>query len=454
MPSGRKASAVSGAIVRFGVARTCRHARLHIPIFIIGLLFVAIIWIPGNPYMLAALLWLCVMAGWLPVLLGTARPRRRARRAFRRKSAHELPFITILLPVVNEANMIRQLARAMARLNYPAERLECLVLLEAHDGATPLTALHADWPDFCRLVSVPRGQPHTKARACNYALWQARGDLLVIFDAEDQPHPQQLREAARRFARGRQSLACLQAPLEIIPQENSWLQNQFALEYRILFRFILPCLGRSSGALPLGGSSNYFRLSALRAIGGWDDYNLTEDADIGMRLAQHGYRIDMLVLPTYENAPHHPLIWHGQRTRWHSGHIQTLHVHTQDVSAFRDHTRLALSCAAILLSRLAAAPAQASFIYIAGLHIGADTHNMTAYIWLGMSALIYGAFFVLLYRLSHAATRRQRIWLALTHWFYWLLMLLPMVNAIKRMAAGQLNWLKSNHQPFINKRRG
>lgn len=445
-------AASSEAAINFAALRSCRHARLHVPIYSIALGALLLVWLTQSPYLLGTILWLCVVLGWLPVLLGTL-PRRRGKDVpTLRKEKPGLPSITILLPVFNETNMAAQLAKAMARLDYPPERLDCMVLLEAHDRETPIAAIQTDWPDFCRLVSVPAGLPHTKARARNYALHRARGDILVIFDAEDQPHPMQLREVARRFNRAPDNLACLQAPLEIIPQETSWMQNQFALEYRLLFKFILPCLGRGSGALPLGGSSNYFRIKALRAIGGWDAYNLTEDADIGMRLAQYGYRIDTVVLPTYENAPHEPLIWHYQRSRWLSGHIQTLYVHMQDFSAFRHHMRLALSCALILLGRLVAAPAHACFIATALHYFGTGEVDAAFDYWLVVSGLVYGSFTWLLYRLSRAPTRRARLWLALTHWLYWLCMLPALLHAAQRMTRGQLDWLKSAHKPYTNSR--
>lgn len=271
---------------------SCREAGLHVPILIGVILVLALLAGTRNLVLLTHIFWALTLLGWVPVAVGFAiKMRNRVLSrwrwplpAKRNTGPERLPFITILLPVMGEAGMMSQLAAAMARLDYPADRLDCMVLLEAVDRTTPVAAMATQWPDFCRLVTVPIGAPQTKARACNYALRRARGDLLVIFDAEDQPHPKQLREAARRFARHDENLACLQAPLHITPKKAGWLENQFALEYGLLFNFILPCLGRANGALPLGGSSNYFRLSSLRAVGGWDDYNLTEDADLGMRL--------------------------------------------------------------------------------------------------------------------------------------------------------------------------
>lgn len=432
---------------------SCREARLYIPLLAVSALVGLVIMASDDLLPLTYLLWALTMLGWLPVAFGLVHKTLARLLLFLRplpvaKSPTQkdtLPFITILLPVMDEAAMMPQLATAMARLDYPPDRLDCMVLLEAVDRSTPIGAMQAAWPDFCRLVSVPQGSPQTKARACNYALRRARGDLLVIFDAEDQPHPQQMREAARRFARHGDRLACLQAPLYIQPQGSHWLENQFALEYSLLFNFILPCLGRANGALPLGGSSNYFRLSALRAVSGWDDYNLTEDADLGMRLAQNGYRIDTLKLPTYENAPHKLPIFHRQRTRWLSGHIQTLHTQMHNWRRPSGGFWLSLSCGSILIGRLATIPAHALSIGLLAQHgLGLATAGMA----IPAFAASYVGLVVLLYRIGRAPTRRARLFFAMTHWLYWLAMLPAFFNALKRMAFGQVEWLKSPHIPF------
>ena len=433
--------------------QTCRGARLYIPIMLALLLAACLIIATKSVVMLTQILWGLTVLGWVPVMIGfSIRQKNRILSRWRpplfakwKPHNASLPFITILLPVMDEAQMMPQLAAAMTRLNYPSDKLDCMVLLEAPDRRTPVGALRAEWPDFCRLLSVPAGSPQTKARACNYALCRARGDLLVIFDAEDRPHPQQLREAARRFARHDDTLACLQAPLKVLPQQGDWLENQFALEYALLFTFILPCLGRANGALPLGGSSNYFRLSALRAVGGWDDYNLTEDADLGMRLAQAGYRIDTLNLPTYENAPHQPIIWHRQRTRWLSGHIQTLHTQISCAYNPKRHFWLRLSCASILIGRLATIPAHALTVILLVQTALVGQLSIASVLTFSASYLVI---VLLLYRTGPARTRTARLFYALTHWVYWLYMLPAFCNAAKRMAFGQLSWLKSQHQPF------
>src|SRR5690606_32601106 len=123
----------------------------------------------------------------------------------------------------------------------------------------------------------------------------------VLYDAEDRPHPFQLIEAWQRFRESGEDLACLQAPLVISNRRESWISAMFAFEYSALFKGILPWLARQRLVVPLGGTSNHFRRSTLESVGGWDPCNVTEDADLGLRLRRLGYRIGTITSPTYED---------------------------------------------------------------------------------------------------------------------------------------------------------
>lgn len=165
--------------------------------------------------------------------------------------------------------------------------------------------------------------PRTKPKALNDALALARGEFLTVFDAEDRPDPQQLRAAVAAFAAGDERLACVQAPLHADNGGAAWVAAQFAAEYAIQFGQILPLLGQMNLPLPLGGTSNHFRVAALRDVHGWDSYNVTEDADLGYRLARKGWRVGLIAPPTMEEAPVTLRAWLKQRTRWMKGHMQT-----------------------------------------------------------------------------------------------------------------------------------
>jgi cellulose synthase/poly-beta-1,6-N-acetylglucosamine synthase-like glycosyltransferase len=180
--------------------------------------------------------------------------------------------------------------------------------------------------NFQRVI-VPPGQPQTKPKALNFALQLARGSLVAVYDAEDRPEPNQLRQAVAAFAAGPPELACVQAPLGFYNAGQNWLTCQLAIEYASLFDAQLPALAVLRLPIPLGGTSNHFRRDLLEEVGAWDPYNVTEDADLGIRLARHGYRCAMLSSHTYEEACGRFPAWLRQRTRWIKGWLQTYFVH-------------------------------------------------------------------------------------------------------------------------------
>jgi glycosyltransferase XagB len=222
-----------------------------------------------------------------------------------------------------EAAVVPQLIDTLNRIEWPAARLDIKLICEADDQETldalALTRLGRQY----EIVEVPPGRPRTKPKALTYALGAARGEYLVIYDAEDRVDPLQLEEAWRTFEAGPPDIACLQAPLVVTNARESWLSALFALEYAGLFRVLLPHLAAARLPVPLGGTSNHFRTRVLQQVGGWDPYNVTEDADLGLRLYRLGYRCGTLTRPTYEEAPIGRDAWLGQRTRWFKGWLQT-----------------------------------------------------------------------------------------------------------------------------------
>jgi glycosyltransferase XagB len=236
-------------------------------------------------------------------------------------SDEELPRYTVLVPLYREANVLAPLVSHLSRLDYPDDRLEILLLCEADDGETIAAVELAVLPDHFRLVVCPDGTPRTKPRACNFGLEQATGELCVIYDAEDRPEHDQLRRAAETFRVAPDEVACLQAPLDYHNHDHNWLTRFFTVEYNFWFDLLLPGLVRLGFPVPLGGTSNHLRVAELRALGGWDPYNVTEDADLGLRLAAGGDRTRMLASVTYEEACSRLRPWLRQRTRWQKGYI-------------------------------------------------------------------------------------------------------------------------------------
>ncbi len=244
----------------------------------------------------------------------------------------DLPFYTILVPAFHEANVITALIGNLERLDYPRDRMEVLVLLEEDDVDTIEAARAAEPPSYMRILIVPRGQPQTKPRACNYGLIFARGELVVIYDAEDRPESDQLRRVVTDFRRARSAadagsagapLACVQCSLSYFNAPYNVLTRLFAIEYAYLFDAMLPGIDGTGIPIPLGGTSNHFDAAMLRRLGGWDPYNVTEDADLGIRAAASGYRVGVNTSTTWEEACSQTGAFIKQRTRWIKGYMLT-----------------------------------------------------------------------------------------------------------------------------------
>lgn len=241
-----------------------------------------------------------------------------------------LPTYTILVPLYREAASVPNLIAALDALDYPDDRVQILLIVEATDPATAAAIRAVGSRRTMRLILVPDGTPRTKPRALNFGLTFATGDLIVIFDAEDQPEADQLRKAAVRFATEDARLGCLQARLNVYNPDASPLTRQFAIEYSALFDALLPTFERTGLPVLIGGTSNHFPRAALDAVCGWDPFNVTEDADLALRLNRAGYRIGTLDSTTWEEAPETFAVWKGQRTRWLKGWMQTYLVHMRE----------------------------------------------------------------------------------------------------------------------------
>jgi cellulose synthase/poly-beta-1,6-N-acetylglucosamine synthase-like glycosyltransferase len=245
------------------------------------------------------------------------------------------PRYTVLVPLYREACAVPGLLAHLQRLDYPAERLEVLLLVEEDDAETRAAVEARPLPPRFRSILVPPSQPRTKPKACNAGLREATGAFLVVYDAEDRPELDQLKRAAAAFRRGSPEVVCLQARLNFYNRDRNVLTRLFAIEYSTWFDFCLPGLFLLDAPIPLGGTSNHFRLDRLRALGGWDPFNVTEDCDLGIRLYAAGQRTHCLESTTWEEATFRLAPWIRQRSRWVKGYIQTYLVH------LRRHRQLA-----------------------------------------------------------------------------------------------------------------
>lgn len=238
-----------------------------------------------------------------------------------------LPIYSVLVALHREAEVVPDLLAALSRLDWPRSRLEVKLVCEADDAETLAALERHALRSWVEIVRVPPGPPRTKPKALNFALPTCTGDIVALYDAEDRPHPQQLRAAWAALRAGGDRLACVQAPLQIANAAFGVLPFMFRVEFAAQFRGLLPWLAAKDLLIPLGGTSNHFRRAALEEVGAWDPHNVTEDADLGVRLARFGYRVGVIAPPTLEDAPETFPVWFRQRTRWFKGFLQTWLVH-------------------------------------------------------------------------------------------------------------------------------
>ena len=242
----------------------------------------------------------------------------------------ELPIYTILLPVYKEDKLIKKLIWNLQSLDYPREKLDIKLVIEEDDDKTLNAVRNLDFPAIFEVIVVPFHMPKTKPKACNYALHFARGKYLTIYDAEDIPDTDQLKKVVALFNKLPENYICIQSALNYFNRNENFLTRMFTLEYSYWFDYMLPGLDTLDIPIPLGGTSNHFKMDNLIELGAWDPFNVTEDADLGVRAYAKGYKVAIVNSTTYEEANNEPFNWIRQRSRWIKGYMQTYLVHMRN----------------------------------------------------------------------------------------------------------------------------
>lgn len=403
-----------------------------------------------NPYISMAVSAAMVLASPLAFVAASAL-RLAALAETGRKPAPEptplgdddLPAYSVLVPLYREADVVPDLSRAMLALDYPADRLEVLILLEEGDAETIEAArVHMAGAPF-RMVVVPDGAPRTKPRACTYGLALCRGELVTIFDGEDVPDPDQLRRVAAVMASD-PSLAVVQARLYCDHADGGGLiERLWTLDYQLLFGSILPALSRVGLPFLIGGTSNHLRRDILLSVGGWDAHNVTEDADLVVRLARAGWRSRFVDSGTGEEAPTTVGAWVRQRSRWLKGFLVTTLVHGRRPLRLVRDLGLCRSLAlyAQLVGTLAGATAYP--LGVAMLVAGIDPWNPLT--WLLVGGMGTSGLLALASTLRRSRTPGVEPWLVGALPIYWLLLSVAMALAILEMPRRATKWRKTQH---------
>ncbi|KXG84733.1 glycosyl transferase [Agrobacterium bohemicum] len=404
----------------------------------------------------AALYMAAILFRLVPLRL---KPDRRTLALVEQSKEDQLPVYTILVALYREEAIVEQLVTALNRLDWPKSRLDIKLVCEADDASTIVAIERLNPGSHFEIVHVPPSLPRTKPKALTYALYGARGEFIAVYDAEDRPHPKQLREAHTRFRSGCEKLACLQAPLIISNANISWMTSSFSLEYSALFRRMLPMLARMQMPLPLGGTSNHFRASILRHAGAWDPYNVTEDADLGMRLYRLGYYSDVISYQTLEDAPTDIFVWLAQRSRWFKGWLQSwLVMMRSPVSVAKEmgwkaYLVFHLLIGGMLLSSLTH-PLFIVYLMVVGHTIwteGPSVFSTTQLALIGIDTVnIVASYAIFLLMGTRAMIKHERgmigkRWLATP--LYWLLLSAAAWRAVFELRYKPFVWNKTPHKP-------
>jgi cellulose synthase/poly-beta-1,6-N-acetylglucosamine synthase-like glycosyltransferase len=367
--------------------------------------------------------------------------------------ARKLPKVSLLVPLYQEARVARGLLEGLRALDYPAALLDIKLVLEEHDVVTRAAIEETPLPPSMEIVSVPSDAMRTKPRAMNYALPLCRGEIVGVYDAEDRPDPGQIRAVVARFAEAPPEVACLQGYLDIYNTDHGWLARCFTLEYAIWFRVILLGVQRLGIPIPLGGTTVFFRRAQLGRIGGWDAHNVTEDADLGMRLARFGFRCEMLPSTTMEEATLTPAAWVRQRSRWLKGYAVTWASHMRDpVQLWRDlGPRGFLGFQVLFLGALTSYLSIPLFWALLALSLG-----FHAPVWEAFPAPLRFAFFgsmitgqavmlVIAFIAARDAGRRRLLPWIVTLPLYWPLGALAAYRAVAELFYAPFLWHKTEH---------
>jgi len=365
-----------------------------------------------------------------------------------------LPTYSVLVPLYREAAVVTPLVQALQALDYPRDKLDILLIVEEDDRETEAALVRQPLPREMRLIRVPNFGPRTKPKALSFALAFARGTLVTVFDAEDQPEPDHLKRAAARLLAEPKDVACVQARLNYFNARENWLTRLFAVDYCLWFDLLLPGLERLGAPVLLGGTSNHFRREILEAVGGWDPYNVTEDADLGFRIARKGFRVRTISATTFEEAPLRLSSWLKQRTRWLKGYMQTWFVHMRAPRRLWRETGAIgfAACQLFLLGTILAGLLNPVLwlLFVMWLRTGEGLLSARAgslVLALAPLSLVIGNA-VIVYLSLLAPLKRG--WLDLVPWallvpVYWLLVSLAAWLALLELVAAPFYWAKTRH---------
>ena len=281
-------------------------------------------------YFTSSLYFIICLHKLILVFLGIMRNKEIKVSEIEILSNIDWPIYSILLPIYKEKGIFKQLYMAIESLDYPKDKLDIILLIEEDDIEIKEYLKNFNLPSYWRIIEIPDFQPKTKGKALNFGLYEAKGEFIVIYDAEDIPEKNQLKKAVLGFRKVLENVVCLQSKLNYYNPNQNLLTKWFTAEYSSWFDLYLPGIDSIEAPIPLGGTSNHFKTEILKKLKGWDPFNVTEDCDLGIRIFKNGYRTKVLDTTTWEEANSELKNWIKQRSRWVKGYIQTYFVHIRN----------------------------------------------------------------------------------------------------------------------------
>jgi cellulose synthase/poly-beta-1,6-N-acetylglucosamine synthase-like glycosyltransferase len=374
-----------------------------------------------------------------------------------RSKNREWPSYTVFCPLYKEWEVLPQFVTAMDRLDYPKDKLQVMLLLEADDQETIDHARAMGLPSFFEIVVVPHSMPKTKPKACNYGLKIATGEYSVIYDAEDVPEPTQLKKAVMAFERSSEDIACIQAKLNFYNPRQNILTRAFTAEYSLWFDLVLTGLQAANAPIPLGGTSNHFKTSILKDLKGWDAFNVTEDCDLGLRIAKNGYRTAIVDSVTLEEANSAPVNWFFQRTRWIKGYIQTYWIHMRNLKDFKLTLKephaitfqliVGGKIASMFINPLMWVLTISYFVFRASIGPTIESYYPSPILYMAVTCIIFGNFLYMYYYMLGCAKREQYDLIKYAYLvpIYWLAMSAAAWVGFVKLFYQPHQWFKTQH---------
>lgn len=389
-----------------------------------------------------------------------------SKREINQSSENLWPTYTILCPLYKEWEMLPQFVKAISELDYPKKKLQVLLLLEEDDITTINKVRSLELPKYFQALIVPNSIPKTKPKACNFGLSKALGEYTVVYDAEDIPDPDQLKKAMIAFKKSGSRIGCIQAKLNFYNPNQNILTRLFTLEYSLWFDLVLTGLQSINAPIPLGGTSNHFKTKHLKSFSGWDPFNVTEDADLGIRLVKRGYKTAIVDSTTWEEANSDFKNWFDQRTRWIKGYIQTYLVHMREPQKLlRGTKKLDLLTFQLIIGGKVLSMIINPFMWLLTFsyfifrgYVGTFIESLyiMPIFYTGVFCLIVGNFLYMYYYMIGAAKRNQWTLVPFTLLIpiYWLMMSLAAFRAFYELLTKPYYWHKTQHGLHLNVRKG